>query len=70
MYTTIHKHYLHEGIKEAMIHLNYFGQEVVGENQDRIEKFKELSVMIDIEDISQPTILKAMPSDFIYSSCI
>jgi len=63
MYNIIYGKNLHNAVEEAMRMVNRIGIVVDGENQSRDDKLKELSVAINVEDIREITISKAMPGD-------
>ena len=62
MYHVINCKKLHNAVEESMRLLNC-APIVRGENQDQEDWLKELSLLINVEDINEITISKAIPSD-------
>ncbi len=62
MYTQVCGKQLHEAVEKAMLALNE-AHVVSGENQDMADTLKEISLVMDVEDITNPTISKSMPTD-------
>ena len=62
MYKMITCKRLHEAVEQSMRLLRN-APIIAGENQDQMDQLKELSLVINIEDISEITISKAMPGD-------
>ena len=61
-YQIINTHYLHEAVERAMNLLDA-GEIVSGENQDTQDELKDISVVIEVANIKDLTISKAIPGD-------
>ena len=61
-YQIVNAHYLHEAVERAMNLLDA-GEIVSGENQDTQDELKDISVVIEVANIKDLTISKAIPGD-------
>ena len=58
----IHTKTLHEAVEQAMVTLNS-ASVVSGENQDKNDQLKDIPIVIEVDDIRNITISKAIPGD-------
>ena len=61
-YQIVNAHYLHEAVERVMNLLDA-GEIVSGENQDTQDELKDISVVIEVANIKDLTISKAIPGD-------
>lgn len=61
-YQIVNAHYLHEAVERTMNLLDS-GEIVSGENQDTQDELKDISVVIEVANIKDLTISKAIPGD-------
>ena len=62
MYEHIYVNQLHQAVEQSMRLLNS-AKSISGENQDMQDNLKDTSIIIDIQDIKNLTISKAIPGD-------